>query len=348
MTRCSACGAALPGLGFSCLACLEPAPAIERLTLRVEVDASEGHVVDHTTQTLMRLTALDLGLAQRVSERGQFSLVGNLSAAEQETLYSALAALGLRFRQVTTFLVADSSSVRLAFDLRLLLQLSVVLAGFGLALFWGVSWLSFLSVPVAAVLVLGSVERIPHSLTIAGNLVDEKLASVDRTIWQELVTLRRGIKSPEAVQAATRCSAALSTVVEQLRKDGLHLTRADYALLDQDAHALFRRSIRLAAAADRVSLAAEQAGAQTPRRLRLLSAHQEMFAALALVEQKLHGLYVSLVELSGLDANNELLLGATSRVTELQVTVETALELNAIAAESSEIPSSLKPARHLR
>src|SRR3954471_23246223 len=135
MTVCARCGAALPGAAFTCLACLEPAPAAQRAAMRVEVDASEGHVVEHTAQSLMRLTGLDLGLSQRVSERGKFSLIGSLSTAEQETLHSALASLGLRFRQVTSFIVAESSSVRLAFDSRLLIQLGIVLAGFVLALF---------------------------------------------------------------------------------------------------------------------------------------------------------------------------------------------------------------------
>jgi hypothetical protein len=322
---------------------LEPANATQRAALRIEVDASEGHVVDRTARMLTRLTAIDLGVAQRVSERGKLSLVGNLSAPEQEILESALTALGLRFSQVTRFVVAESSSVRLALDARSLIQLGVVILGFVLALYFDVRWLSFLSVPVAAVLVLATLERIPHTLTISSSIADEKLGAVDRAVWQALVTVRRGIKSSEALEVATRCSAILTTVVEQLRKDGLHLTRTDFALLDQDAHALFRRSMSLAAAADRVSLAAEQTPEPGPRKARLLSARQEMFAALALVERKLHALYASLVEFRGLDASNEALLGATSRVTELQVTVETALELNSVFAESREVSSHRLP-----
>jgi hypothetical protein len=62
-------------------------------------------------------------------------------------------------------------------------------------------------------------------------------------------------------------------------------------------------------------------------------ARRELFAALDMIEQKLDALRASLVELSGLEAHSEGLAAAMSRVTEIQVAVETGLELSALAVE---------------
>jgi hypothetical protein len=138
------------------------------------------------------------------------------------------------------------------------------------------------------------------------------------------------MRSAGAVQALAGLVAALCGVIEQLRSGGLHLIRADFRSLDQDAHALLRRALRLAVAADRLEFASKQ-DVPTERKARLTVAAGEIHAALVELERKLVALSATLVQLRGLEASGEQLAGVTSRVAELQITAETALELSGFA-----------------
>jgi len=263
----------------------------------------------------------------------QLDLVAELAPEELDQLSAALSELGVSFRQSQQIPLHAQYTLRFDFDARLAFRFLVVLMVAAGSAFLGLTGIAWLALPVALALCWGAVERIPHALEIPRSFVDTKLAAVDRTLWNELSALRRGIKGPQGAGAAQRCLTALCAIIEQIRSGGLHLTRADFASLDADAHTLLRRSFRLAAAADRVAQACAEPGLSTQRPPRLASASQEMFAALSGIERKLQALRLSLVELSGLEARNEGWLSATTRLTEIQVAVETGLELSKLASE---------------
>lgn len=272
--------------------------------------------------------------------RAELSLFGALAADELDCLSAALSGADLRFRP--SAIVPDPSrrSERFVLDTRLSLQVGSVVALAGGAAWAGVPIVAWLGVPVVVALGWASTERVPTTFALDAQLVDERLGPVDRAVWNELGVIARGLRRDDGRAAARRCLVLLCSVIERIRAHGLHLVRPDFASLDGDAHALMRRSLRLVAAADRAAEAAEEPGLSEPRRARLETARRELFAALSNVEQKLDALRLSLVELSGLTARADGLAAASTRLTELQVAVETGLELSSLTHE--------EPARSLR
>ena len=304
-----------------------------RLRTQIELSIPELESAARVEVGLALITGAPSATLRAVMEGTRFGLIANVNDEELQGLCAALSNSGLRFRRSSLGPTAGQYSLRLAAGHGLWARLGAVLcvalgcAGFGVPL---VSWAA---VPVAALLIWGAIERVPDSLEVTPAFVEEKLAAVDRTVWSELVVTRRGIRSAEGVAAAERCCFSLCVVIDQIRSNGAHLVRADYANLDHDAHALLRRSVRLAAAHDRVALACAQPNMPESRSARLRTARREMLSALAIIEHKLEALRLSLIELDGLEARNEDLASVMSRVTEIQVAVETGLELSSLASE---------------
>jgi len=326
MTPCAACGAWLPAASFECLECATTPAPVARLRTLVELTIPDGDASPRVELALALMTGAAREHVRALAQRRQFGLTGQVGEEELHSLYSALSTLGVRFRRSSLSPSTGQYTVRFKPSARFLARVATVTAVAVTTAALGVSAVSWLGLPVVGLLVWDVTERIPELLEVSSTFVEEKLGAVDRAVWNELAVTRRGIKGPEAGAAAQRCATTLCTVIEQLRGAGLHLIRADFAALDYDAHALLRRSFRLAAAADRVTLACEQRGLTAARLARLNTARRELFAALDMIEQ-------SLVELSGLEAHSEGLAAAMSRVTEIQVAVETGLELSALAVE---------------
>jgi hypothetical protein len=327
---CPSCGVARLGADFACLACGAAAEAPARTGVHLELALGESDDIVLTTTVLERLVGADGSLVRKVCEQVQVDLVAQLSQAERERLFSLLANLGARFRESKTFVNPEASSLRFALDRGLIVR-SVILAGVAVALLsLGWTLLAWLAVPVAAVMVLGQLERIPAALAISARAVDEHLGAAARGSWREASILRGGIRSEDAPATLAGLVSALCGVIEQIRSGGLHLIRADFRTLDHDAHALLRGALRLAVAADRLEYARKQ-DVSTERKARLTVASREIHAALVELERKLVALHASLVQLSGLEASSEQLAGVTSRVAELQVTAETALELSGLS-----------------
>ncbi|MEI9936388.1 MAG: hypothetical protein WDO69_04105 [Pseudomonadota bacterium] len=334
MTPCAGCGAQLPATSFKCLECAAEPEIVVRRRTGVELKVMDSEV-SRLESALLLMTGAPRESVRAIVERLQLELVAELTAAELDQLSAALSQLGVSFRQSQLTPTLTQHSLRFEFDAHFLLRLAVVLSVAVGTAFLGASAISWLALPVILVHCWGAVERIPHALEIPRSFVEEKLGAVDRTVWNELTVVRRGIKGPEGASAARRCLAPLAAIIEQIRSGGLHLTRADFSNLDHDAHALLRRSFRLAAAADRVARACAEPSLSAQRPPRLASASREMFAALAGIEHKLEALRLSLVELSGFEARNEGWSGATTRLTEIQVAVETGLELSVFASEEA-------------
>ncbi|HWZ92923.1 MAG TPA: hypothetical protein VNW92_28855 [Polyangiaceae bacterium] len=279
------------------------------------------------------ITGAPSDLVQAVASRLSLGLIAELANDELQPIFAALSSVGVRFRQSKVHPTAVGHSLRFAFTGRLLLELVIVLAVAVASYFFGSPVASSLALPVALTMCWQAAARIPHALEIPQSLVDEKLGVLDRNVWAELAVARRGIRGAEARVAADRCLSALCAVIEEIRGGAWHLIRSDFSHLDQDAHALLRQTFRLAAAADRVALACDRPGLPASRLARLAIARREMFAALSAIEVKLEALRFTLVELSGLEARNDGLLAVTTRVTEIQVAVETGLDLSALAVE---------------
>ena len=332
MIPCISCGAELPAASFKCLECsAQPAPSARRRTnIELAVTDSEAARLE---STLMMLSGAPRELVRPMVDRMQLDLIAELAPEELDQLSAALSELGVSFRQTQQVPMFAQHTLRFEFDTRLVFRFLVVLAIAAGSAFVGLAAIAWLGLPVFMALCWGAVERIPHALEVPQSVVDTKLGALDRTLWHELSVVRRGIRGPRAAEAAQRCLAALCAIIAQIRSGGLHLTRADFASLDADAHALLRRSFRLAAAADRVAQACAEPGLSAQSPPRLASASREMFTALAGIEHKLQALRLSLLELSGLEARNEGWLSATTRLTEIQVAVETGLELSTLAGE---------------
>ncbi|MES1183587.1 MAG: hypothetical protein ABUL60_07210 [Myxococcales bacterium] len=325
---CPSCGAAArPGGDFACLACGEAAQPFPRSRVHVELVLGESDDIVLTTGVLERLVGGDSSRVRKACEQAQVNLVAELSKPERERLFSLLANLGARFRESKTFVNPEASSLRFVLDRGLLVR-GLVLGAVVLALLsFGLTLMSYLAAPVAAVVIWGQLERIPEAIEVPARAVDEQLGPAARGPWREASILRDSIRSEGALRALGGLVAALCGVIEQLRSGGLHLIRADFRSLDHDAHALLRRALRLAVGADRLELAGRQ-DAPLERKARLTAASREVHSALAELQRKLVVLHASLVQLSGLDASNEQLAALTSRVAELQITAETALELS--------------------
>ena len=75
-------------------------------------------------------------------------------------------------------------------------------------------------------------------------------------------------------------------------------------------------------------MACDQDRGSAQRKARLTGAREEMFGALKRISEKAQALHSSLVELGGLDADNQELSGATVHVSELQIAAEAALEVS--------------------
>jgi hypothetical protein len=311
----------------------QPKPVDRRRTgLELNVMDSEASRLE---SALMLMTGAPPSLLRAIVERSKLELVGDLSSHELDHLCAAFAQLGVSFRKTPAVPTLGQYTLRFEFDTRLMIRLGVVLGIAMASALLGLPTLAWLGLPVLAVLCWGAVERIPNALELSRSFVEQKLGAIDHAVWHELSVLRRGIKEPAGAEAAQRCLAPLCAIIEQIRTGGLHLTRADFASLDGDAHALLRRSVRLAAAADRVMQAGAQSSPSAPSAVRLASAGREMFAALSDIEHKLDALRVSLLELSGFEARNEGWLAATTRLTEIQVAVETGLELSILASDEA-------------
>jgi hypothetical protein len=301
----------------------------------VEITIADSAASSSVEAALGFISGVAPNVAAAVVESLQFGLVAELAPEELERLLSALTHTGVRFRQSQASFAPDQHAIRFAFDARFAAKLATVLTVAVGAAFMGVPVISWLGLPVALVLCWGVIERVPSVIQVPQILVEENLAAVDRTVWNELAVARRGIKGAEARAAVDGCLSALCAVIDQIRGGGWHLARADFSTLDHEAHVLLRRSVRLAAAADRVAQACEQPDLPAERLSRLAIARREMFSALRAIEQKLGALRLSLVELRGLEASHEGLSAVTTRVTELQEAVETGLKLSALAVEDS-------------
>lgn len=326
---CPSCGAARPGGDFACLACGAAAVPLTRSRIHIELAPGESDQIVLTTSALERLVGGDDLLVRKACEQAQVSLVAELSQPEKERLFSLLANLGARFHESKTFVDPEASSLRFVLDRGLLVR-GLILVGVAVAMLsFGLTLMSCLAAPVAAVMIWGQLERIPDAVEIPRRAVDEHLGPAARGPWREASILRDSIRSEAAVRALGGVVAALCGVIEQIRSGGLHLIRADFRSLDHDAHALLRRALRLAVGADRLELAARP-DAPPERKAHLIAASREIYSALAELERRLLVLHASLVQLSGLDASNEQLAAITSRVAELQITAETALELSSL------------------
>lgn len=332
---CPSCGVARPGPDFACLACGAIAEAPARSQVHLELALGESDDIVLTTTVLERLVGGDSALVRKACERAQVDLVAQLSRAERERLFSLLANIGTRFRESKTFVDPEGSSLLFALDRGLVVR-GLVLVGVAIALL-SLGWtsLSILALPVAAVLVWGRVERVPDALSIATRAVDEQLGAAARGAWHEASILRGAIRSDGATKALTGTVGALFGAIEQIRGSNLHLIRADFRSLDHDAHALLRRSLRLAVAAERLEFAATQ-DAPTERKARFQAALGEIQAALAELERKLVALHASLGHLSSLEASAEQIAGVASRFAELQVAAETAIELSGLTRSELE------------
>ena len=332
---CASCGVARPGPDFACLACGAAAESVSRSAVHLELAPGESDDIVLTTTVLERLVGGDGSLVRKACEQPQIHLVAQLSQAERERLFSLLAGLGARFRESKTFVNPQGSSLRFAFDRGLVVR-GVVLVGIAVMLVsFGWTLLAGLAVPVAAVMLGGQLERIPDALELPPRAVDEHLGAAARAPWREASVLRGAMHSEGAAQTLAGLVTALCGVIEQIRSGGLNLMRADFRSLDNDAHALLRRALRLAVAAERVELAGRQE-VPTERKARLTVASGEIRAALTDLERKLVAVHASLVQLRGLEASNEQLAGVTSRVAELQVTVEAALERSGLTSSELE------------
>jgi len=326
---CASCGVARPGEDFACLACGAAAQSLSRSGLHLELALGESDDIVLTTTVLERLVGGDSSLVRKACEQAQVHLTVQVSQAERERLFSLLANLGARFRESKTFVDPGQSSLRLDVDRGLVLRVVILAAVAAALMISGWTMLACLAAPIAAVVVWGRLERIPHALEVPTRAVDEQLGAVARGPWREASILRGSMSGETAVLALAGLVAALCGVIEQIRSGGLHLMRADFRSLDQDAHALLRRALRLALAADRLELAGKQ-DLPTERKTRLSVASKEIHSALLELERKLVALRASLVQLSGLEASGEQLAGVTSRVAELQITAETAIGLSGL------------------
>ncbi len=335
MVPCSACHAELPDASFRCLECFAEGSRIARERVHVELTISDSSASSSVEIALGFMSGAAPDLAAAVVDSLQFALVADLAPDELERLLSGLAHTGVRFRQSRVSPTPGQHTIRYAFDARFAVKLATVLAAAVATAIMGVPVVSWLGVPVALALCWGIIDRVPNAIQIPPSLVEENLAGVDRTVWNELAVTWRSIKGDDARAAANGCLSALCAVIEQIRGGGWHLVRADFSSLDRDAHALLLRSVRLAAAADRVAQACDPPGVPSRRLSRLTTARREMFAALGAIEQKLDALRRSLVELSGLEASREGLGAVATRLTEIQVAVETGLELSALVVEDS-------------
>lgn len=326
---CPSCGVARPGGDFACLSCGAAADTLSRSAVHLELMLGESDDIVLTTTALERLVGGDGSLVRKVCEQAQVGLVAQLSQAERERLFSLLANLGARFRESKVFVNPEAGSLRFTLDRGLIVR-GVILAGVAVTMLsLGLTLLSWLAAPIAAVVIWGQLERIPGALEIPTRAVDEHLGAAARGPWREASILRGSMRSEGAVRALAGLVAAMCGVIEQIRSGGLHLIRGDFRSLDHDAHALLRRALRLAIAADRLELAGSQ-DVPTERKARLTAASKEIHSVLGELERKLVALHASLVQLSGLEASSEQLVDVTSRVAELQITAETALELSGL------------------
>jgi hypothetical protein len=335
MIRCSRCQAEVPGASFRCLECFAEGSPIARERVQMEITIADSAASSRVELALGLLCGSAPEVVAAVVDSLQFGLVAELAPEERDRMLSALAHTGVRFRQSTTSLAPGRRAIRFAFDVNFAAKVVTVMALAVATSFMGFPLVSWLGVAVALVLCWSVIDRVPNVIQIPRILVEEKLAGVDRVVWNELAVERRSIKGPEAQAAASGCLWALCALIGQIRSDGWHLARTDFSSLDHDAHALLRRSVRLAAAADRVAQACDQAGISSPRLTKLATARREMFAALRAIEQKLEALQSSLVELAGLQATQVGLSAITTRVTEIQEAVERGLEMSELAVEDS-------------
>jgi hypothetical protein len=290
MTRCSRCQAEVPGASFRCLECFAEGAPIARQRVQMEITILDSAASSRVQIALGHLCGAAPEVVAAVVDSLQFGLVAELASEELDCMLSALAHTGVRFRQSTASFAPGRCAIRFAFDVRFAAKVVTVLALAVATSFMGVPLVSWLGVAVALVLCWSIIDRAPNVIQIPRFLVEEKLAGVDRVVWNELSVERRSIKGPEARAAASGCLWALCALIGQIRSDGWHLARKDFSNLDHDAHALLRRSVRLAAAADRVAQACEQTGISSPRLTKLATARREMFAALGAIEQKLEAL----------------------------------------------------------
>jgi hypothetical protein len=327
--------------------CSTAGTPVSRRRAHIELTIPDTEASSRVEIALQLMTGAPRDLVRAVVDKLQFGVMTDAAPEELERLFAALSNIGVRFRQSTVNVTPGQHTVRFAFDARFAVQLLAVFAVAVGAVFLGAPVVGWLGVPVAMVVCWGSVERVPQALELVTGFADQSLGAVDRAVWNELGAQRRSIRSVQGQAAADRCLVALCGVIDQIRGGGWHLTRQDFSSLDQDAHTLLRRSFRLAAAADRVAQACEQPGLPTQRATRLVTARREMFAALSAIEHKLEALRHSLIELSGIEASNEELIAATTRVTEIQVAVETGLELSALAGDEPN-RESRRPATNAR
>jgi hypothetical protein len=327
--NCPICSVARPGGDFACLACGAAAEPLSRAAVHLEIVLGESDDVVLTTTVIEQLVGGDSSLVRRACEQAQVHLVAQLSQTERERLFSLLANLGTRFRESKLFVNPEAASLRFSLDRGLIVR-GVIVAGIAVTLLSvGWPWLACFAAPVAAVMVWGQLEHIPDALELSARAVDEHLGAAARGPWREASILRAAIRSEGGVQALVGLVAALCGVIEHIRSAGLHLTRSDFRSLDREAHALLRPVLRMAVAADRLELAAKQ-DVSTERRERLTVASTQIHSALVELERKLVSLQASLVQLSGLGASSEQLAGVASRVAELQLAAEAALELSGL------------------
>jgi hypothetical protein len=264
---------------------------------------------------------------RRATSNGEVTLSLRASDTERDMLTSALSAAGAAVRAHSAPAGAGGRTARLTLDARLVAQVLVV-AGVAVAgHFAGAPSVPWLAVPAIGALFLSNIELAERAFDVPPGVVEEKLGGVESAAWQEATAVRRKIEDPEAISAVRECVAVLRELVERLRDGGRHLVLADAGLLDRDLHVLLRQSLRLAAAIDRVSAASELADRAPERRARLLATRTEMLKALDGIVQKLNALKISVVELHGMEARNEILVGASARLNDIQVAVEKGIEL---------------------
>lgn len=198
----------------------------------MEVTIADSAASSRVEAALGFMSGVAPDLAEAVVDGLQFGLVADLAPEELERLLLALAHTGVRFRQSQVSPMSGQRAIRFAFDARFVAELATVLVVAVATAFMGVPVVPWLGVPVALVLCWGIIDRVPHVIQIPETLVEENLAAVDRTVWNELAVARRGIKGPEARAAANGCLGALCAVIDQIRSGGWHLARTDFSNLN--------------------------------------------------------------------------------------------------------------------
>jgi hypothetical protein len=261
-----------------------------------------------------------------LTERDAFDLVAELTTDERDRLLATLSALGTTFALSDRFVSNEGKSWRLQLPLSVGLQLLAVGAIAVAAQRYGFSTLFWTAFPVAGVLALGVVRSVAHSVTISRTAVSEKLGPVNHALWGDALVMRRNLSQEPALAAAGACTLALCNLIEQVRDRGQHLLEPEFQKLDDDVHALLRRTFRLLTALDRVCVACSAADFSAPRQERLVTAKTQMVQALGTIASKLEALRLTLIERSGLAASQESLDPALASLAEVQAAIETGLK----------------------